>query len=67
MRKALIITGTTLVLAPAVLVAGYFGVQKYIDWLIAGAKRPLPSIGPHSAGDEAARPGAAPGVTHPAG
>jgi len=45
MRKALIVTGTTLVLAPAAIVAGYFGVQKYIDWLIVGAKRPMPAIG----------------------
>lgn len=41
MRKALLVTGTTVGLSAVVLVGGYYGVQRYIDWLIAGAKRPL--------------------------
>ncbi|HZR98225.1 MAG TPA: hypothetical protein VFE37_05940 [Chloroflexota bacterium] len=41
MKKALIFTGLGLLLAPAVVVAGYLGLQAYLDWLIAGAKRPL--------------------------
>jgi hypothetical protein len=44
MKKALIVAGAALVLTPAVLAAGYLGVQAYIDWLIAGAKRPLTGI-----------------------
>jgi hypothetical protein len=40
-RKALMITGLAAILAPAAVVAGYFGLQAYLDWLIAGAKRPL--------------------------
>lgn len=45
MRKALLVTGMALVLAPAAVVAGYFGLQAYLDWLIAGAKRPLTGVG----------------------
>jgi hypothetical protein len=41
MRKALIATGVALLVAPVAVVAGYFGLQRYLDWLIAGAKRPL--------------------------
>lgn len=41
MRKMLTVTGLAVVLAPAAVVAGYFGLQAYLDWLIAGAKRPL--------------------------
>ncbi len=44
MRKALIVTGMTIVLAPAAVVAGYFGMQAYLDWLIAGARRPLVGV-----------------------
>ena len=44
MRKALTITGVTIVLVPAAVVAGYFGLQAYLDWLIAGAKRPLTGV-----------------------
>jgi hypothetical protein len=40
-KKALVITGTTALLAPVALVAGYFGFQRYLNWLMAGAKRPL--------------------------
>ncbi len=41
MRKALLVTGASLGLSAVALVGGYFGVQRYIDWLIAGARRPL--------------------------
>jgi hypothetical protein len=41
MRKALLVTGTTLGVSAVALVGGYYGLQRYIDWLIAGAKRPL--------------------------
>jgi len=41
MRKALIVTGTTLALGAVAVVAGYFGMQAYWNWLTAGAKRPL--------------------------
>ena len=41
MRKAVMVTGLAVILAPAAVVAGYFGLQAYLDWLIAGAKRPL--------------------------
>jgi hypothetical protein len=54
MKRALTVTGLALVLAPAALVAGYYGVQAYLDWLIAGAKRPL---------DAPARPGPTSGST----
>ncbi len=41
MRKALIVTGTALALGAVAVVAGYYGMQAYFDWLTAGAKRPL--------------------------
>jgi hypothetical protein len=41
MRKALTVAGVALLVAPIAVVAGYFGLQAYLDWLIAGAKRPL--------------------------
>ena len=41
MRKALTAAGVALLVAPLAMVAGYFGLQRYLDWLIAGAKRPL--------------------------
>jgi hypothetical protein len=41
MRKVLTATGVALLVAPVAVVAGYFGLQRYLDWLIAGAKRPL--------------------------
>ena len=44
MKKALAITSVAVVLAPAAVVAGYFGLQAYLDWLIAGAKRPLTGV-----------------------
>jgi hypothetical protein len=41
MRKALLVTGLALLLAPAAIVGGYFAYQAYLGWLTAGAKRPL--------------------------
>ena len=41
MRKALVVTGTAVGLGAVAVVGGYFGLQRYLDWLIAGAKRPL--------------------------
>ncbi len=41
MRKALLVMGVALLAAPIAVVAGYLGLQRYLDWLIAGAKRPL--------------------------
>ncbi len=41
MRKALLVTGLALLLAPVALVGGYFAYQAYLGWLTAGAKRPL--------------------------
>jgi hypothetical protein len=40
-KKPFLITGLALLLAPVALVAGYFGFQRYLNWLMAGAKRPL--------------------------
>lgn len=47
MKTLAMAAGVAVVLAAAALVGGFFGVQKYIDWLIAGAKRP---VGPASLG-----------------
>ena len=41
MRKALLVTGMAVGLGAVAVVGGYFGLQRYLDWLIAGAKRPL--------------------------
>ena len=62
MKKPLLIAGAALVLTPAALAAGYLGVQAYIDWLIAGAKRPLTGIRRASppAGNGASSPPRAP-------
>jgi len=47
MRKAVLVTGAALGLGAVAVVGGYFGLQVYLDWLIAGAKRPL---GPQAIG-----------------
>jgi len=44
MRKALLVAGTALGLGAVAAVGGYFGLQRYLDWLIAGAKRPLAGV-----------------------
>jgi hypothetical protein len=54
MRKALLVTGTAVGLGAVAAVGGYFGLQRYLDWLIAGAKRPL--FGVTDRGGSPARP-----------
>jgi hypothetical protein len=57
MRKALLVTGTVLGLGAVAAVGGYLGLQRYLDWLIAGARRPLFGV---TGGPAAARGGPPP-------
>ena len=40
MKKAIIVTGAALVVAPLAVFRGYYGLQAYLDWLTWGATRP---------------------------